>query len=129
MLDAIRSGASGYILKDISQHELITTVRRVLRGESILDQECVIGLLRRLASQAPCQEKLPSGQLSRRELEVLYLLAQGQTNREIAENLQVSVSTVKIHVEHILSKLGVSDRTQAAVRAIELGLLHTTPNE
>jgi DNA-binding NarL/FixJ family response regulator len=54
---------------------------------------------------------------------VLQLLTQGQTNREIAENLVVSVSTIKVHVEHILAKLGVSDRTQAAVRAIELGLI------
>jgi DNA-binding NarL/FixJ family response regulator len=128
MLDAIKSGAAGYILKDVSQNELITTVRRVLSGESILDHELAIGLLRRLASQTPSQEKLPTGQLSLRELEVLHLLAQGQTNREIAGNLQVSASTVKIHVEHILSKLDVSDRTQAAVRAIELGLLHTTSN-
>jgi DNA-binding NarL/FixJ family response regulator len=128
MLEAIKSGAAGYILKDISQRELITTVRRVLRGESILNQEHALGLLRRLASQTPCQEKLHAGQLSQRELEVLHLLTQGQTNREIAGNLQVSVSTVKIHVEHILSKLGVSDRTQAAVHAIERGLLHTASN-
>jgi ATP/maltotriose-dependent transcriptional regulator MalT len=60
---------------------------------------------------------------------VLGLVKQGQTNREIARNLTVSVSTVKIHVEYILSKLDVSDRTQAAVRAIELGLLHTTSIE
>ena len=67
-----------------------------------------------------------SERLSPREREVLELLAQGQTNREIAQHLTVSSSTVKIHVEHILAKLGVSDRTQAAVRAIELGLLQTS---
>jgi len=60
---------------------------------------------------------------------VLELLTKGQTNREIARKLTVSVSTVKIHVEHILAKLGVSDRTQAAVRAIEMGLLRTTSME
>jgi DNA-binding NarL/FixJ family response regulator len=60
---------------------------------------------------------------------VLQLLSQGQTNREIGRNLLVSVSTVKIHVEHILAKLDVSDRTQAAVRAIELGLLQTRSKE
>ncbi len=70
------------------------------------------------------QEELMPGQLSRREREVLQLLTQGQTNREIAQSLILSVSTVKIHVEHILAKLDVSDRTQAAVRAIELGLVH-----
>jgi DNA-binding NarL/FixJ family response regulator len=90
-----------------------------------LDKELVIHLLGRLASETPSQEELLAGRLSPREREVLQLLTQGQTNREIAQNLTVSVSTVKIHVEHILAKLGVSDRTQAAVRAIELGLHHT----
>jgi DNA-binding NarL/FixJ family response regulator len=65
--------------------------------------------------------------LTPREGEVLQLLAQGQTNREIARNLQVSVGTVKVHVERIIAKMGASDRTQAAVRAIELGLLNTPP--
>src|SRR2546423_1526582 len=75
------------------------------------------------------QEELPPGRLSPREREVLELLTKGQTNREIARKLTVSVSTVKIHVEHILAKLGVSDRTQAAVRAIETGLVSTTSME
>jgi DNA-binding NarL/FixJ family response regulator len=126
LLEAIKVGAAGYVLKDISQRELITAIHGVLRGESILNKELVIHLLRRLASETPLQEELLAGRLSPREREVLQLLTQGQTNREIAANLMVSVSTVKIHVEHILSKLGVSDRTQAAVRAVELGLLQTT---
>ena len=126
LLEAFKAGAAGYVLKDISQSELITAIKGVLRGESILNKELVIHLLRRMASETPSQEELPNGRLSPREREVLQLLSQGQTNREIARNLTVSVSTVKIHVEHILSKLGVSDRTQAAVRAIELGLLQTT---
>lgn len=125
LLEALKAGAAGFVLKDITQRELITAVRRVLHGESILNRELVIRLLQRLDSETPCQTELPSKQLSPRELEVLQLLTQGQTNREIASHLTVSVSTVKIHVEHILTKLGVSDRTQAAVRAIELGLLHT----
>ena len=123
LLEAIKAGAAGYVLKDISQRELITSVQQVLRGESILNKDLMIRLLQRLASDPSVQEELPSGRLSPREREVLQLLSQGQTNREIAHNLTVSASTVKIHVEHIFSKLGVSDRTQAAVRAIELGLL------
>lgn len=126
LLEALKAGAAGYVLKDISQRELITAVQGVLRGESMLNKELVIRLLQRLASETPYQEELSPEQLSPREREVLQLLTQGQTNREIAQNLTVSVSTVKIHVEHILAKLGVSDRTQAAVRAFELGLLHTT---
>jgi DNA-binding NarL/FixJ family response regulator len=72
---------------------------------------------------------MPPVRLSPREREVLQLLTRGRTNREIAGNLTLSVSTVKIHVVHILAKLGVSDRTQAAVRAIELGLVHSTSRE
>lgn len=128
IVEAIKVGAAGYLLKDISQQELITCVQRVLSGESILDQELVTRLLLRLADQLD-REVLPPVQLTPRELEVLQLLAQGQTNPEIAKNLMVSVSTVKIHVEHILAKLGVSVRTQAAVRAIELGLLQTISKE
>jgi len=127
LLEALKVGAAGYVLKDISQRELLVAVQRVLQGESILDKELATRLLQLLASEKPHQEELLPGRLSPREREVLQLLTRGQTNREIAENLIVSVSTVKVHVEHILAKLGVSDRTQAAVRAIELGLLQTIP--
>jgi DNA-binding NarL/FixJ family response regulator len=126
LLEALKSGASGYVLKDITQRELLATVRRVLRGESVLNPEIVVRVLGRLTGKTSLQSKLPPVQLSPREHEVLQLLAQGQTNREIARVLTVSVSTVKIHVEHILAKLGACDRTQAAVRAIELGLLEIT---
>ena len=129
LLEALKAGAAGYVLKDISQGELITAIKGVLRGESILNKELVILLLRRMASDTSSQEELLARRLSPREREVLRLLTHGQTNREIAQNLIVSVSTVKIHVEHILAKLGVSDRTQAAVRAIELGLLQTASKE
>ena len=125
LLEALKAGAAGYVLKDITQHDLITAVQAVLRGESMLNKEIVIRLLQHMASETPHQEEPLLSRLSPREREVLQLLTQGQTNREIAQNLIVSVSTVKIHVEHILAKLGVSDRTQAAVRAVELGLLHT----
>lgn len=127
--EALKAGAAGYVLKDISQHELLTSVQSVLRGESMLNKEMVIRLLQHLASETPHQEEPLASRLSPRERDVLQLLMQGQTNREIAQNLIVSVSTVKIHVEHILAKLGVSDRTQAAVRAVELGLLHPVSKE
>ncbi len=123
LLEALKSGASGYVLKDITQRELLATVRRVLRGEAVLNPEIVVRALNRLSNKTPLQPGLSPVLVSPRELEVLQLLAQGQTNREIARALIVSISTVKIHVEHILAKLGVCDRTQAAVRAIELGLL------
>jgi DNA-binding NarL/FixJ family response regulator len=125
LLEALRAGASAYVLKDVTQRELLATIRRVLHGESVLDPEIVVRVLGHMTGDAPRQERLSSVQLSRRESEVLQLLAQGLTNREIARTLTVSVSTIKIHVEHILAKLEVSDRTQAAVRAIELGLLQS----
>jgi DNA-binding NarL/FixJ family response regulator len=129
LFEALKAGAAGYVLKDVSQRELISAVQGVLRGESILNQDLVARLLQRLASETQSREGLPPGRLSPREREVLELLTKGQTNREIARKLTVSVSTVKIHVEHILAKLGVSDRTQAAVRATEMGLLRTTSME
>ncbi|PLS77206.1 MAG: DNA-binding response regulator [Chloroflexi bacterium] len=123
LVEALRAGAAGYVLKDASRHELLSAARRVLRGESILDGELAGRALKRLASAAPAPELAIAEQLTPREREVLQLLAQGQTNREIAHNLTISVGTVKIHVEHIIAKLGVADRTQAAVRAVELKLL------
>jgi DNA-binding NarL/FixJ family response regulator len=125
LLEALRAGASAYVLKDVTQRELLATIRRVLRGESVLDPDIVVRVLGHMSGDTPQQAHLSPVQLSPREREVLQLLTQGLTNREIARTLTVSVSTVKIHVEHILAKLGVSDRTQAAVRAIELGLLQS----
>lgn len=123
LLEALKAGASGYILKDASRRELLTAVRRVLHGDSILDSELAPQLFQRLASESLPQVPQHYEQLTSRERQVLQLLAQGQTNRQIADSLIVSAGTVKVHVEHIIAKLGVSDRTQAAVRAVELGLL------
>lgn len=119
--EALKVGVAGTLLKDISQRELLPTLQRILGGETMLGQELLSHLL---LGQPEGQERkeLPLEPLSPRESEVLQLLIQGQTNREIARNLMVSVSTVKIHVEHILAKLGASDRTQAAVRAVQMGL-------
>ncbi len=126
LLEALRAGASAYVLKDVTQRELLTTIRRVLRGESVLDPAIVVRVLGHMNGDEVRHGHLPAVQLSPREHEVLQLLAQGLTNREIARTLTVSASTIKIHVEHILAKLDVSDRTQAAVRAIELGLLQAS---
>jgi DNA-binding NarL/FixJ family response regulator len=125
MLEALKAGAAGYVLKDATRSELISAIRYVLRGESILNGELATRLLRRLAAETPRDPWRPPERLTPRELDVLRLLVQGQTNREIGANLTISVGTVKIHVEHIIAKLGVSDRTQAAVRAVELGLLNS----
>ena len=192
LFEAVKAGAAGYVLKDASGERLLSAVSRTLEGESPLNQELAMRLLRRLSRESgggseegtgggsgersgratpgasrttpeegyrevdeplvsrpeatgpeisqpeathPGAHRAGSGgsrrsrgteqmeNLTPREVEVLRLLSQGQTNPQIAKNLLVSRGTVKIHVQHIISKLGVSDRTQAAVRAIESGLL------
>jgi len=122
LLQAIRAGAAGYLLKDATQYELVTTIRQVLAGTLPIDAHVMGQLLRRADQQATPQDRTVLDHLTKREIEVWQLIAKGQTNREIAMALSLSVGTIKIHVEHILAKLGVSDRTQAAVRAVELGI-------
>lgn len=124
LYEAMRAGVAGYVLKDASRQELVGAVRRALSGEPLLDPRLASRLLKRLASESQGPTTPAIEALTRRELDVLRQVAQGLTNREIAERLLLSPATVKVHVEHIIAKLGVSDRTQAAVRAVELGLLH-----
>ncbi len=135
LLEALKAGAAGYILKDATQQELTAAVRKVLGGDSLLDPQLAAQLLRQLGGKAQeeekfaapppekCKELLLPETFTPREVEVLRLLAQGHTNQEIAQNLLVSVGTVKISIRRIIAKLEVSDRVQAAVRAVELGLL------
>lgn len=123
ILEALEAGASGYVLKDAPLSELTSTIRQIMRGESLLTEELAAQMLRRGTQGATDRVIPPCEQLTPRELEVLRLVAQGKTNRAIGEKLVITVGTVKIHVEHIIAKLGVSDRTQAAVRAIQLGIL------
>ena len=132
LLGALKAGAAGYVLKDASHEEIVEAVRRVRNGESPLDPELAARVLRRLASEgevcrgmggphaAPSYAVEP---LTPRELEVLGLMKLGRTNRQIAGDLVISLGTAKNHVEHIISKLGVSDRTRAVVQGLELGLI------
>ncbi len=125
--EALKAGAAGYLLKGASASQVVEAIRKVLLGESSLNQEIATRLLMRLVEEqpkdAPPKEQMLPGALSAREGEVLRLMAGGETNQQIARELFISVSTVKKHVHSIISKLGVSDRTQAAVRASEAGLL------
>ena len=133
LLEAVRAGAAGYIIKDASCSELAGAVRRALSGESALDQELAMRLLRRVVveneqqtAHAPVTYVEPGllpEPLTPRELEVARLLAQGKTNRQIAQKLVISFATAKVHVEHIIAKLKVSDRRQAARLVEEAGLL------
>ena len=123
LAEALQAGAAGYVLKDATRREVLTAVRQVLRGESPLSPKLVTQLLRRAHEGTARPEGRTLERLTPREREVLELVVRGQTNREIARGLGVGLGTVKAHIEHIIAKLGVSDRTQAAVRAVELGLI------
>jgi DNA-binding NarL/FixJ family response regulator len=137
LMDAVKAGAAGYVLKGEHPDHVLGAVRAVLNGETPLDQGLAMQLLRRLGDEAAAKSNQPSTQptasepaltplpnpLTLRETEVLSCLASGKTNRQIAKELHLSLSTVKRHLEHILPKLKVSDRTQAAVKAVEMGLL------
>lgn len=126
---AISAGAAGYLLKDVLRNELLQTIRTVVEGGTFLNQDLMTRSLRQLAARrnSSAREDALFEKLTARELEVLGVLAQGHSNKEIAGELFVSVSTVKTHVEHIIQKLQVSDRTQAAVVAVTSGLLSTQP--
>lgn len=138
VLDALRAGAVGYLLKDIPARDLAQAIQAAHRRIYQLDPAVASRLVASLTAQ-PRQEGRPAApttsapgaatsaaklpDLSERELEVLRLIAQGTTNREIAEHLVISEGTVKNHISHILGRLGLRDRTQAAIYAREHGLL------
>ena len=124
---ALRAGAVGYLLKDATAPRLLEAVLAAARGESVLQPSVAAKVLARM-SQLPDPPNEPRRQplvnpLTDRELEVLRALADGLSNREAAQRLYLSEGTVKNHVTNVLAKLGVRDRTQAALRARELGLL------
>ena len=121
LYQALKAGAAGYLLKDASKRQVLATVRQVLWGGALLHPELTVPLLRRLAAETTLPAEPPLEQLTPREREVLCLVVQGKPNHEIAAQLRVSPHTVKARVEQIIAKLGVSDRTQAAVRAVEFG--------
>ncbi len=119
ILAAIEAGASGYLLKAAPESEILAGLRATARGETALAPSAAAALVRRTNSKAPVGPAL-----SPRELEVLQLVAQGNSNPAIGRALFVSETTVKTHLGHVFEKLGVNDRTRAVTRAMELGLLH-----
>jgi DNA-binding NarL/FixJ family response regulator len=126
IFEGLRAGALGYLLKDVSGAELADAVRKVAAGGALIEPSVARKVLAEFARLAPparaSAEGLPEP-LSEREGEVLRLLALGLSNREIAERLSLAEGTVKNYVTSILGKMGVRDRTQAAVRARELGMI------
>lgn len=115
ILGAVEAGASGYLLKDAPPHELVAAVRAAARGESALAPAIAGRLLARM--------RAPQVSLSAREIEVLQLVAEGASNGEIAARLHVTDATVKSHLVHVFSKLGVGSRTAAVAEARGLGIL------
>ena len=133
IFDGLRAGAVGYLLKDVPSTRLVEAIRMAARGESFLHPSVATRLVaefNRLTDNqpvAPGPRPTPTSSLpeplSERELEILRHLAQGASNREIANTLYITEGTVKNHITNILGKLGVRDRTQAALKAREMGLI------
>jgi DNA-binding NarL/FixJ family response regulator len=118
LLDSIMAGASGYVLKQIQGSDLVTAVRTVARGQSLLDPSATSRVMARLrGADQPQQEPDALPALTEREREILALVGQGMTNRQIGQQLFLAEKTVKNHISRLLAKLGVERRIQAAVIA------------
>jgi len=120
IVPAVEAGATGYLLKDSSREELFRAIRAAARGEAVLAPTVAARLMGQM--RTPVEEKL-----SEREIEVLQLVAEGSSNREIAKRLHISQATVKSHLINIFGKVGVSDRTAAVTRALQRGILRLKP--
>jgi len=123
VFDAIRAGADGYLLKDADQDTLIHAIREVAAGKTPVDPNVARKLFDRVAEHVPARDVDLAEELSPRELELLGLLARGYSNAEIASQLFLSEGTVRNYLSTVFSKLGVSDRTQAAVLALRHDLI------
>ena len=119
---ALRAGAVGYLLKDVEPPELVRAIRPPHAGQSPLSPAVAARVVEELASGGGAG-RAPAAELTPRELEVLCLIARGRSNKRIALELGVAEKTVKTHVSHVLAKLGLSDRTQAALYAVREGLV------
>jgi DNA-binding NarL/FixJ family response regulator len=123
IFDGLRAGAVGYLLKDSTAERLLEAILAVARGESFLQPTVAAKVIAEFSRLAPRQGAASAMGLSTREREVLKLLSAGASNKEIGRTLLLAEGTVKNHVTNILTKLGVTDRTQAALKARDAGLL------
>ena len=126
VVGALRAGASGFLAKDVPAEDLVTAIHTVAAGDAVVAPRILRRLLERFAQVLPDPNATVSRELdvlTEREREVLIQVARGQSNAEIARELQVSETTVKTHVGHVLTKLGLRDRVQAVVLAYESGLV------
>jgi DNA-binding NarL/FixJ family response regulator len=127
LFDAIMAGAAGYVLKQIRGTELVDAIRTVATGQSLLDPRTTARMLERMRSTAAKSD--PLAELTDQERTVLRLIGEGLTNREIGERMFLSEKTVKNYVSHLLAKLGIQRRTQAAVLATELRHSNAAPRD
>lgn len=127
LFNAVRAGAMGYLLKNVESDRLISSVHQVARGEATVSAaltDRIFAEFRAMSSEARKQSKsTPKDLLSKREMEILKHISQGESNKEIANHLNIAESTVKIHVQNVLKKLNLNSRVQAAVFAVEQGLI------
>lgn len=132
--DAIQAGASGFLLKDAPLEELVTAIKHVHDGDAVVAPSTTRRLLDRFAAQRPDEapkvewSRAGLSELTAREREVLELIARGLSNGEIADDLVIAESTVRVHVGRILAKLGLRDRVQAVVMAYKIGLVSADEN-
>jgi len=130
VFDALAAGASGFLLKDVRPEDLADGIRLVAAGDALLAPSVTRRLIAEFAQQDRPSRLDPSSlsALTPRELEILELIARGQSNAEIAESLYLSENTVKTHVTHVLDKLGLRDRVQAVIHAYETGVIQPGKN-
>jgi DNA-binding NarL/FixJ family response regulator len=126
VIPAVEAGASGYQLKDIQPDELVSSIKRIMNGEDQLHPKATSLVMKHLSSNNR-QERKPLDDLTKRELEVLKEIASGKSNKEIASSLFITEKTVKTHVSNVLAKLGLADRTQAALYAVRNQLVDQQP--
>ena len=126
VFEALRAGASGFLLKDVPPEQLVAGIRAVASGDALLAPSVTRRVIEEFVRRPPESVRTPPSELAdltAREAEILQLIARGLSNAEIAKELVVSETTVKTHVAHVLMKLGVRDRVQAVIYAYEAGLV------
>ena len=125
--EAVESGALGYLLKNLSADQFFEMLDGLQRGEAAMTRQTTTRLMKGLADLSP-QRAEPAQSLTQREIELLRLVAEGMSNKAIAQTLSISENTVKYHMKNILQKLGVQNRTEAVTQAIRAGLLDPDPS-
>ncbi len=123
LFEAVRAGAEGYLIKHLHPDEFLAEVRRQLQGDAVISEEVALRIVRAAQGRAQVSETEGLGLITERELEVLRLIGQGLTNREIAQTLKIAENTAKNHLRNILAKLHFDNRVQAAAFAVRHGLV------